>query len=170
MGLKPSGWTEEKRKAQAERTRAQKPWLATTGPKTLAGKKRSSRNALKHGQRSARTIRFKRILRQARKYLAFVKSLNRIERERRRIALGLIKPYSSRPIPVIPAQAGIPLSSPDKFKGDSRFRGNDKKVTGPIGILEAPNTIKFDIRHMNLSEPLCQLNYKDGNKWCQAIL
>jgi hypothetical protein len=30
-----------------------KPWLASTGPRTAAGKARSSANALRHGERSA---------------------------------------------------------------------------------------------------------------------
>lgn len=94
-----SGWTSAKRKTQSDRTRAQKPWLLSTGPKTETGKKRVARNALKHGQRSARTIRFKRILRQAKKYLAFVRHLNRVERERRRIALGL----ATRPTALLPS-------------------------------------------------------------------
>ncbi len=45
-------WTPERRAAQAERIKAFKPWLKSTGPKTKSGKKRSSLNALKHGERS----------------------------------------------------------------------------------------------------------------------
>jgi len=43
------GWTKERRKKQAERIRQQKPWEKSTGPKSDAGKKRSSQNSLKHG-------------------------------------------------------------------------------------------------------------------------
>lgn len=41
-------------------TRRNRPWLQSTGPRTAQGKARSSRNALKHGQRSAgaRTVDF----------------------------------------------------------------------------------------------------------------
>lgn len=46
------GWTEERRKQQAERCRRNKPWEKSTGPKTSAGKQRSKRNAIKHGRRS----------------------------------------------------------------------------------------------------------------------
>ena len=68
-------WTPERRAAQAGRIRATKPWLKSTGPKTAAGKKRSSLNALKHGERcnGARELR---------------KAL-RLNREFRRIALAL---------------------------------------------------------------------------------
>src|SRR5262249_1865814 len=50
------GWSPERRAQQAARARALKPWLHTTGPKTDAGKARSSQNALKHGQRTAARI------------------------------------------------------------------------------------------------------------------
>lgn len=42
-------WTIEQRQKQAERIRSQKPWLQSTGPKTVAGKRISSRNATRHG-------------------------------------------------------------------------------------------------------------------------
>ncbi len=45
------GWSEERRKKQAERCRQNKPWEQSTGPKTTEGKKRSSLNAYKHGHR-----------------------------------------------------------------------------------------------------------------------
>lgn len=43
------GWTEERRKKQAETIRKNRPWEKSTGPKTAKGKKRSSYNALKNG-------------------------------------------------------------------------------------------------------------------------
>ena len=43
------GWTEERRKAQAERCRKNKPWEKSTGPRTAEGKARSSMNAFKDG-------------------------------------------------------------------------------------------------------------------------
>jgi hypothetical protein len=54
MTIKSTGWTIEKRIRVAKRTRAQKPWLQSTGPKTAAGKKRASQNAYRHGRSSAR--------------------------------------------------------------------------------------------------------------------
>ena len=49
MTAETKGWTEERRKAQAERCRNNKPWTRATGPKTPAGKARSSMNAYKYG-------------------------------------------------------------------------------------------------------------------------
>lgn len=46
------GWPEERRRKQAERCRQNKPWKNATGPKTKAGKARSSMNAFKHGGRT----------------------------------------------------------------------------------------------------------------------
>ncbi len=44
-----SGWTAERRAAQAERARRLKPWTDSTGPRTAAGKAKVARNALKTG-------------------------------------------------------------------------------------------------------------------------
>lgn len=52
MSSMSKGWTEERRKKQAETIRKNRPWEKSTGPKTAKGKKRSSYNALKHGGRS----------------------------------------------------------------------------------------------------------------------
>lgn len=46
------GWTEERRRKQAENIRKTKPWEKSTGPKTEKGKERCRYNALKHGRRS----------------------------------------------------------------------------------------------------------------------
>jgi hypothetical protein len=54
------GWTPERRAAQAARIRATRPWLKATGPRTKAGKKRASCNALKHGNRRAAYIEMKK--------------------------------------------------------------------------------------------------------------
>ncbi len=46
------GWTEERRRKQAEAIRRWQPWKKSTGPRTREGKETSSLNALKHGDRS----------------------------------------------------------------------------------------------------------------------
>lgn len=56
-------WTAEARAAQAQKIRAHKPWLHSTGPRTVAGKARVATNALKHGNRGSTIKRFRRLLR-----------------------------------------------------------------------------------------------------------
>ncbi len=63
------GWTEERRKAQAERCRANKPWKNATGPKTKEGKARASLNAFKHGNRCRVYDRLRYALRLNREFL-----------------------------------------------------------------------------------------------------
>lgn len=46
---KSNGWTQERRAQQAARIRQQKPWLQSTGPKTVEGKAKVARNAYKGG-------------------------------------------------------------------------------------------------------------------------
>lgn len=45
----PRTWTDEQKRAQAEKIRRWKPWEQSTGPKTPEGKARSRYNALKDG-------------------------------------------------------------------------------------------------------------------------
>ena len=46
-------WTEEQRKAQAEKIRQHKIWLQSTGATSEQGKKKCSQNALKTGEYTA---------------------------------------------------------------------------------------------------------------------
>lgn len=46
-----NGWTPARRRRQAELIRSWKPWDRSTGPKTVEGKHRASRNAYKGGAR-----------------------------------------------------------------------------------------------------------------------
>ena len=46
------GWPPKRRREQARRIRQQKPWHFSTGPRTIAGKRISSQNGMKHGYRS----------------------------------------------------------------------------------------------------------------------
>ncbi len=57
-----NGWTPERKKRAAELIQRCKPWSASTGPKTDRGKAVVSRNALKHGARSAETLRVRAVL------------------------------------------------------------------------------------------------------------
>jgi len=68
MATITKGWPPSRRRAQAARIRQTKPWLKTTGPRTAAGKARSSQNAFKHGFRTrafgdiCRLLRWQRTL------------------------------------------------------------------------------------------------------------
>ena len=66
-------WTEESRKAQAERIKSQTPWMHSTGPQTEEGKARCSKNATRHGMRSEVILELKRVLRAQ---AAFVKRID----------------------------------------------------------------------------------------------
>ena len=46
-----NGWTLERRRKQSELIQTWKPWERSTGPKTSAGKSKSSQNAFKGGVR-----------------------------------------------------------------------------------------------------------------------
>jgi len=49
-------WTPERRARQAALIRTWKPWARASGPRTPEGKAKASRNATKHGGRSAQTL------------------------------------------------------------------------------------------------------------------
>ncbi len=84
-------WTAPQRQQQSARIRAEKIWLKSTGPKTDSGKKRSSRNAVKHGMRSARVAAFKKLLRLQNQLLEKLKKRERIERAKRRYVIAMLK-------------------------------------------------------------------------------
>ncbi|GEM_PF-870571 len=69
------GWPPKRRREQAERIRRQKPWLRATGPRTVAGKARVSRNAYKHGFRSPAYKEICRLMRWQRDYVKAVMAL-----------------------------------------------------------------------------------------------
>ncbi|MGZ9097931.1 MAG: hypothetical protein ACXW30_06510 [Micavibrio sp.] len=69
----PRKWTPEQRAAQAARIRALKPWEKSTGPVTKSGKKRSSQNALKHGNNKTLIRNTRKALRLQREFLCLAK-------------------------------------------------------------------------------------------------
>ncbi len=69
MGYKTTGWPPKRRAAQAERMKAQQPWLKTKGPKTAAGKVKSSQNAFKSGLHSRDIRALRRALRAQARFL-----------------------------------------------------------------------------------------------------
>lgn len=71
-------WTEERRKAAADRCRANKPWEQSTGPKTTEGKIRSSLNALKTADHSHTFKHAREALRLQRLFLKEFELFNRI--------------------------------------------------------------------------------------------
>jgi hypothetical protein len=91
-GRRRKGWSPERRARQAAAIRAWQPWRKSTGPRTQAGKARSSRNALKHGSRSKATVEARRedrrILACAARNLTIAKSF-----------FGTISDKCERPIP-----------------------------------------------------------------------
>ena len=48
-----TGWTQERRERQAAAIHKWSPWNQATGPRSAAGKERSSRNGFKGGRRAA---------------------------------------------------------------------------------------------------------------------
>lgn len=60
-----TGWTPERRARQAELIRQWQPWSRSTGPRSAEGKQASSRNAMRHGMRSAEWDAERRALNEA---------------------------------------------------------------------------------------------------------
>ena len=46
-----NGWTQERRSKQSNAIHAWKPWVRATGPRSVLGKEKASRNAYKGGER-----------------------------------------------------------------------------------------------------------------------
>ena len=73
----PRTWTPEQRAAAAERIRQNKPWEKSTGPRTRAGKKRSSKNAVRHGQDADLLRRTRKLMALSRETLRLAAILRR---------------------------------------------------------------------------------------------
>jgi hypothetical protein len=83
-------WTEGRREDAARRARLNKPWLYSTGPRTPLGKKKSSRNSLKHGYYNQEKVILRWYLRlcalrlkQAKGYFVIQKNKHRIFKKTR---------------------------------------------------------------------------------------
>ena len=84
-------WNDNQRRSQSIIARTREPWLASTGPKTMEGKKAVSRNAVKYGMHSAETKHFKKLLRLQSQMLKRYKAWARIELMKRRAVLAMLK-------------------------------------------------------------------------------
>jgi hypothetical protein len=80
-------WTPEQRAEQSRKMRERKIWLASTGPKTLAGKQKSSRNAYKHGGRCGKHKNLRILLK---KYALWTKLYNNIYKNPSKVTNELI--------------------------------------------------------------------------------
>lgn len=67
-------WTLEARAAQRAVMQRLKPWTKSTGPRTAAGKKISAANSLKTGLHSKPMQKLRKVLRDYRSYLKFLKT------------------------------------------------------------------------------------------------
>lgn len=110
-------WTEDARRKQADIQKTRKSWLHSTGPKTEAGKKRASRNSLKHGMESEQAKRFKRLLRRDVQHLKRGKALWRDRLRRRKAAHRLIRSLyptlaTFRALQTADAGRDVPIISP----------------------------------------------------------
>jgi hypothetical protein len=70
-------WTDNDRLKQAERIRNQKPWLKSTGPRTISGKRASSLNAYRHGHYTTEMKQILLYLRLQKKYIATLRFLSK---------------------------------------------------------------------------------------------
>jgi len=60
-----AGWTAAKRARYRRMMLRRRPWLRSTGPRTVQGKRRSARNARRHGLRSRVLLGLARYVRTA---------------------------------------------------------------------------------------------------------
>lgn len=63
------GWTEERRRKQAEAIKKWKPWEKSTGPRTEAGKARTRLNAVQERRHAETTIEARKILKLHRTFM-----------------------------------------------------------------------------------------------------
>ncbi|MDB5491218.1 MAG: hypothetical protein JWO78_1067 [Micavibrio sp.] len=94
-----SGWTPQRRRAQAARLRAARPWLRSTGPRTAAGKAVSAQNGVRHGARSEEMARVNRALRAQRQFMLLLnKGCRARGRYRRSCGDPALRPLNINPL------------------------------------------------------------------------
>jgi hypothetical protein len=98
-------WTPEARKKQSGLSQQQKPWLHATGPRTAAGKARSSRNAVKHGFYTGKYLEFQKVLQLHRRFLARLNKTIRLAKKQIRAEKFAEKEKNWKNELVIPADA-----------------------------------------------------------------
>ncbi len=97
------GWTPERRVKHSQFMRFKslewKPWNWSTGPRTAEGKKTCSRNALKHGYRSAGARKLYALMTKHRRWLRAAEAVLNFRRvEQNRFANRLIEPHILFPL------------------------------------------------------------------------
>ena len=78
-----NGWSAERRARASLLIRKHAPWCAATGPRSEAGKRVSSQNAKKHGNRSAEWREFYALLAAHRRRVDYIAALIRLKRAAR---------------------------------------------------------------------------------------
>ena len=99
------GWPPARRKAQSLRCRAQKPWLHSTGPRTLAGKLRTRYNGHKHGMTAAHWRTLTRALKHQRDFINKIRALREEREQENTTHTRLPRMLSSLTYAVLPAEA-----------------------------------------------------------------
>ncbi len=86
-------WTDEQKQKQREAIKRWQPWSLSTGPRSAEGKKICSRNALKHGYRSAGARKLYALMTKHRRWLKAVEAVLTFRRvEQNKFANRLIEP------------------------------------------------------------------------------
>ena len=132
-------WTAAARQKQSEIQKTRQSWKHSTGPKTMVGKARSSRNAYKHGLKSRAAAEIRESLRNHSKFLTYINHCITAARRKKRLdamlaTFNTTSPTPSSPTPTTslsdPTTPSLPdlfrqsMDPPDKPGDDMRMKGN----------------------------------------------